>query len=859
MFMNKKVLAAMLLLAALNLFPGCGGDPLPGQDVLTDIGVADTAIDTSVDTGMTDAVDVAVPDVDDTATPDAVFDTGPIAYWTTTESFALSGGIYDQLSAVFSRISGYTTHIKGAQPPDPSFLGASGIGNGYVFGLIGYGAPTNSLHTFTGPGYDIDDGFFGDYSIYLVLDGSATNPVFDDEWVTRSMLAPVVITRGTLGALQMDTVDFVPWTNPAAAEGSADDYLRHCAIRHITVKNTSNQASQSVQIRVRAFGSAVTSPSDGVMVESRETRMSVTRFTTGNAVVAGKNLLMEVGVLAAGAESTFVLTHCAFATGEIVPLPEFDVAQLLEDTADRYAEWESTLVDVVTPDPMVNDFIDGMKMTLKLQTAETGATCPMSEYTRTWARDNMGPVVGMLSLGGFADVEGYLDYVYYAILKEGDLKNSYPATLEVDWDSVTVPDWASMPPLGDGAVGKKRVAAETPSYMVLMYGLHNRFTGLTDRIVERQGLLHRCLFDQGFGTDNMLSFTGDETYRAAMNAAFGIELEYPHEDKNWSGNSNALWLGAGRDYARFAAVAGLDTEAAAALTRFDEVEQSTIAAYTRPDKCFAAYVVQEDMAQSAPFEDASLQVTWSGWKDGDDQYAQDAFACLYDSIKTEPGEVCSPLDAQYGGVFRNAWKGTYTGMLPGYTLHSMTEVGHPDASAAFNMVRKSLSSSGDLQEYMILDDHSGLTLLYDKTGVAGDYTAKYRPWEGGIVVDAVMQYLFGFEPDANTKTLKLRPHLPNNWPLMSATGLRGADDRFDVDVVRVPTGYEVRVVSRAENAWKLSFRWDGDEGAAYEVNGTPVDTGATRTGTNFATAWAVLPDIDVVAGASVNIKITTAK
>ena len=138
-------------------------------------------------------------------------------------------------------------------------------------------------------------------------------------------------------------------------------------------------------------------------------------------------------------------------------LPTIDAGELLDETAAAYQAWDAGLVQVELPDPMVADFVDGMKITLKSQTAATGASCPMSQYTRTWARDNIGPTLALLSLGAHDDVRAMMDYVYGAILLKGDLNNSYDADLDVS-DLPAAPDWDGLPVLTE------RVAAETPSY-----------------------------------------------------------------------------------------------------------------------------------------------------------------------------------------------------------------------------------------------------------------------------------------------------------------------------------------------------------------------------------------------------------
>jgi hypothetical protein len=107
-------------------------------------------------------------------------------------------------------------------------------------------------------------------------------------------------------------------------------------------------------------------------------------------------------------------------------------------------------------------------------------------------------------------------------------------------------------------------------------------------------------------------------------------------------------------------------------------------------------------------------------------------------------------------------------------------VDHPRAGAAFNLLGIAASPSGNYAEYQIHDDHSALQVLYNPSGGMGDMTARYRPWEGGINLDALVLYLTGFEPEMIAGHHHLAPHLPNAWPRMRWTGLRAGADRFDL-------------------------------------------------------------------------------
>jgi hypothetical protein len=143
----------------------------------------------------------------------------------------------------------------------------------------------------------------------------------------------------------------------------------------------------------------------------------------------------------------------------------------------------------------------------------------------------------------------------------------------------------------------------------------------------------------------------------------------------------------------------------------------------------------------------------------------------------------SPLDPSYIGVLPGiADAGIYTGMLPGYSLRALAMASHPKAEAQFNGLRKSLSPSGNYAEYMVAKDYSALQISYDPLGALGDYTARFRPWEGGINLESAFYYLTGFEPNAERGVVILRPHLPNGWGYMQVKRMRFKDNYFDLDV-----------------------------------------------------------------------------
>lgn len=793
-------------------------DVVSVDDVLADAGPDSASVDTVGDGVLPDSGDVgdlAEVFVDAEVVEDMVV--GPM--WPSADPIEVPEDLVTAYPTVFSRMSMYSTVAGEWAPgdclaqdcpdsttrPNVAHRGAFGIGNGRVFGFVGLVDPVNTLHTLVGPTYEKHSRFFGDYEIVLEAEGKVV--ASQAGVVARSLTAPAVFTREKLAnGLDLETVDLVPWTDdPSAGK---------CFFRMVRLNNRADTTSEPATLVV--FGANYPEPDGASLIETTDDRVLVTRFSDGAGEAVKGRLTRAVGAIEPRESQTVVLLHCTENGDSVPPNFEFDLPELIETTAERYGAWEDKLVDVLAPDPVVVDFIDGMKMTLKVQTAQTGATCPMSEYTRTWARDNIGPVLAMLSYGAFADVADMLDYVYGAIVLGGDLSNSYDADLDLS-NLPAPPDWSAMGKLSS------RVAAETPSYMVRMYGEYSRYSGEFNRVQDRWGLIRRCQLAQAVSDEGFLPFTGDETFRAAMNAVFGLFLEYAHHEDSWSANSSLLWLGASRDFEAMAGQLGEIDDVSAMQTLRQKISEAFMAEMVLNDGCIAAYLDKATMTASGAFEDVSLNTTWAGWLDGDDDLAQDSLECLLEGRWRETGDLVSPLDPVYQGTFDGVWDGIYTGMAPGYALSGLTSTGHPYAEAAFNAVGGTVTTSGNLQEYMVLDDHSGLSLLYDPNGSVGDYTAKFRPWEGGIVVEAVLEYLFGFDPDATARTFKIRPHLPNGWPWLKVNNLRAGDARFDLSIERLEDGaLSVAVTSRATDTWQVSARFDWVSAPEVTLDGVAI-------------------------------------
>jgi len=745
------------------------------------------------------ASDASAPEARDVAEAEAWTPPEPEP-WPEGAAFEVKGEIAAALPDLAA--GRWVSHVTADDRPGPGGLAAFGVGNGRVFGLLGYPkkGPLNTLHGLTGPTYERGERFFGDYAIELTDEDGAVLP-FDEEWVARDATGAVVLTRGRWGDVELETIDLAP---PPGHEHA------NCLVRLVTAR--AGAAPATVGFRVRA--ASPQAQAEGVLTEASSER-ALTTAVYEATLSEGNALVVPAGEIVG--EVSEAVTHCT-AEGTTPPAAwrpdEAEVLQLIRQALEReqQARSDGTRLTIDPQDPRVAGFLDGMRATLAAQTAVTGAVCPMSQYTRTWARDNIGPMLYLLDVGDFEGAGRLLDYVWGATLIKGDLQNSYDA----DYDLSTLPaepDWTALDPLA------VRVGAETPSYLVILYGLWYRATGDLERARERWGLLRRSMLDVRFDEDLLLPWTGDETFRAAMNVSFGLGLDAPHHETSFSLNSNILWLAAARQFVDLAEALGEHDDAATVEGLAAEMEAKAMPRYLLADGCYSALIDRATgTTWPAPFEDASLTPTWSGWLDGDDPRAVANVTCLLDRIGVAPGVVQSPLDPKYVNFpLLPSEHGVFTGMKPGYTLAALTDVGHPDAEAAFNELRRSLDAGGNADEYLLFSSepgvpYPGLTLFYNEQGLEpSDYTAKFRPWEGGIVADAAFRYLIGWRPDVPGRHVALRPHLPNGWSSARYSGLRAGDARFRLDLVRLDAA-TVRVtlapVSGTLAEWGASLRWD---------------------------------------------------
>jgi len=538
------------------------------------------------------------------------------------------------------------------------------VGNGLVFSLIGYALPLNTLHSMIGPDYQADGGFFSD--LWLEVANSADGQAFSwkREWIGRARRAPVVVTCAEAAAVSLTVLDLAPYDGLHSPD-STPGFLRVAIIR-----NNSAEDLDGLWLRA-ACALPQADAGTGRVSEERGGNLRILSWLDGGDPVTGESTLaVPVGPLPAGGLRILRLAAATVEDGgdieATIEALAADHDALVEDTLEA---WDLRLkkgLEIVTPDPRVNDYLTGAQVIVLSQIAANGALCPMSHYTRTWLRDCGGPV-RYLTRSGFTDEAlGIIDYLWLAALSEGGLRNSYAADLDPDsLDTLESSIWTDLP------VMEGRTRAESPSYLALMYGW---YFGATASVPDgdRQLMLRHALSGQEF-RDDLLPFSGDETFRTAMAMAHGLPVEESFEEGYLSANSSFLWVPAARFVALFAVLHGEVDLYHEWNARADQVRAAAEETYLGGDGVYAPYVHEGDLSPApAPFEDVNTKPIWTGYLDRFSDAAADNLDATIAALGGGDGILVSPLPEEYQGwMGLPIEEGVYTGMSPGYFLQNL--------------------------------------------------------------------------------------------------------------------------------------------------------------------------------------------
>lgn len=696
------------------------------------------------------------------------------------ERLALTGPLFERHPEL-QTLSRFAGHVQGEDRPDPSHRGAFGVGNGRAFALVGLTDPIHTLHGLVGPRYRYDGRFWGDTSLVLEVDGAPV--VWEEEWIARPTGAAMTVTRAEAGGVVMSTVDFAP--RPAGVDPFE---VPPVILRLVQVEGADGE------LVIDAYDPPTEPVAGGVAAVDEQGRR-LGYLGLGTELRDGRLAVRD------GEAVTLALAFALDKPGLdalAAELVDADAERWLDETLADWRAWSAARAQLEVGDPWLLDWLDSLDVMVRVQTAPLGGVSPMSRYTGTWLRDTIGSVRLQAWSGRHEEAAAALEYLAACHAVRGDIGNSCTSGL-VPAEVPPEPDWAALPPFSG------RTAAEGPSHLPLMYGEVARWTGDHGAIDARWSYLERSVLAQTVTEGGLQPWSGDETFRLAMNVVFGEALEVPWQDLAWSSNSSYLMIAAADRMAAEARRRGEDD--ARWVTLRDRV-RAGLDAFLQPEGHWAALLLRDpaEPPLNRPFEDANLMALWSGGLAPDDPEALANLEALLEVAGHPDGSVQSPPHPRYAIEGTDLAGGAATGMIPGYTLENLLLTGHPLLVPAFGQLLAYASPSGQYDEGVLYADRTAFSPVYDRGGTLGDVSARYRPWEGGINGAAAWRYLVGDGPQETDAgwVLRLAPRAPSGLDRVAVRGLR----------VR---GVEVDVERRWVDGWEVEVRTSGPVPVALEV------------------------------------------
>jgi hypothetical protein len=735
-----------------------------------------------------------------------------------------------------------------------------GTGNGSVFCLLGTRRPLNAVHGLLGPTYQREDPWFCFPDIVWTVLQAGDPVVFQEETLWRVRGSAVILTRERSSRVEMWTVTFAPFPEPwpGTPRPETQTLFRLTCLRNLTGQRLEDLG---VQVKIAAGGRV----EEGSLTGTAGTR-SVRILSLGRA---GENrsgalfLPVTLGPEEEACEAFALITSSPAypeppALEAVRELTRTDVEQRLLATVRAWQAWCRAGAGLRSPDPRVNDLVEGLSVTDKVQTTIYGGPVQASHYSLVWNRDTYGPMRWFTFTGREAEARGILDYHFAAVRYRGGLANAYPA----DQDPAAAPPPPTAEEWTDMGTFTGRTAAEGPSFLVLDYERYLLQTGSLESfrpedLTARLDMLRACVFQQALSEDGLLPFSGDETFRPQMAISFGLGVEYPFERNAWSFASGVLLAAAAEGLARIeeaaAAVLGTDALAPAERARAlaDRVRTATMNHFWNPaGGYFEPFLLRPDQEPAgAPYGDVDAVPFWVG----ETFPGTDPEACadvLVQRLLSGQGVFFSPADPALQRLLGSViGEGIYTGMTPGFTLWTLASTFHPQGETSFNAMDDHADPGGNYPEVVAHDDTSPLMPVYDPVGILGELWARYRSWEGGINAEAILFYLSGYEGDPVRNRIRLAPRLPNRWPFYHLTGLPMGRSRLDLHVERTGLACMRIRADLSPGAAPVTARVvvPGPELAAASLNGGRLDPG-TRLGRRWGGTATDLGDLVLVPG-----------
>lgn len=654
-----------------------------------------------------------------------------------------------------------------------SKLGAFSVGNGIVFTLLGLNNPMNTFHGMTGPTYSSP--FFGDEWIEVRTNGEKIE--LPQQWIWRARGTDVVVTLEKNGDVALYTVNFAPPGMEAL-------------VRIIIVKNISGKTKKNVQVVCRLYG-ADGAGKQSELLQSRESRNLSAGFLDGKAYVEGDALIFPVGDMAGGSEKTS-LHYISLNTNEkgkekTINTLKKETFGLLSKTKHWWDAWLSDAMNIITPDEKVNDFFEGMAVSLKIQQMANGAQVPVVKYAdRSHDRENVNIARFMLMMGKFSDVKEMIQFCYKAAIKNGEIINSQDILTDVA-HLPPEPEWENVPV---DNVNPHYHAAERPSWTLLQFYWYYMRTDDVALIRKVYPYLKRNLLGQEITSDGLLPFHGDEMYQII----FPMYVSRMPLQNMFSADSSFAFVAAAEGMKVIAARLGKMDDALLFQQLADRVRDAAENHYWLKDGNYYAPALRNDSkdAVKAFFADIGLKPAWTGYADGESGDSHDR---AKENLLTHMNVLL-----RTDGTLKMAQNSpVYHGQVPGLFLYNLAYFDHPHAENAFNALDMIADPAGQFAEAH-KSNHLPLAVNMDASGLKKEDARRLGPWEGSVNAYSAAYYLTGIVVNAAKNELSLSPRLPNGWDTLQVKNCHVGKTSVDFSVQDSGSGRTYSIINKGKDS-----------------------------------------------------------
>jgi hypothetical protein len=374
--------------------------------------------------------------------------------------------------------------------------------------------------------------------------------------------------------------------------------------------------------------------------------------------------------------------------------------------------------------------VDSLQVLLKTHEGVNGfhLGTTYQRHTHGWVRDNCLIQRGLLAGGRVEEAKKNLDGFFACWEKRG---------VAVGYHILSRRDWAPRPTL------------ELYSYLILMVRDYHFWAGDPDLVREYWPMVEECAEKLSANRAGLAGFDGDEIWYWELDQE---QLwQHSREDRSALDQASVLdncWLAiAALTYAAAEADSRGEKEKAEAWAqKRDGIARAVEARmWSAESGCYHSLLMPDGSPYHSPFVNGLCTPQFWGVAETRPGSLAAGVRHCWERLRTPEGLVRGNTDTS-----------TYAGLTPAFFLHALASLDAALAESYLPALLRQIPSSGGIWEYTVVE-------------CPVTYTDKRRAGDSGVLLAAVLHYLFGFVPMRGG--FRISPHLPSFCRHMQLTGL----------------------------------------------------------------------------------------